>query len=103
MKQSELFTKTLREASKDEKSVSAQFLVRAGFVDKVSAGVYLFLPLGFRVLKKIEEIISQEIESIGGQRILMSVLIPKKNWQETGRWKTFEELYKLKGKTKCLT
>lgn len=99
MRQSELFSKTLRENPKDEKSISAQLLIRAGFINKLSAGVYVFLPLGFKVLKRIEDVISQEMESIGGQRILMSVLVPKKNWEQSGRWKTFEELYKLKGKS----
>ena len=98
MKQSQLFTKTLRQAPKDEKCLSARLLLRAGFVAKLSAGVYILLPLGLRVLQNIQKIISQEIENIGGQRLLMSVLIPKKNWQQTGRWKTFEELYKVKGK-----
>ena len=98
MRQSQLFTKTIREASKDEKSLNAQLLLRAGFIDKLSSGVYTFLPLGFRVLEKIEKIISQEIESINGQRILMPTLVSKKNWQQTGRWKAFEELYKVKGK-----
>ncbi|MCK4454047.1 prolyl-tRNA synthetase [Candidatus Parcubacteria bacterium] len=99
MKQSELFTKTLREAPKDERSISVQLLIRAGFVDKLAAGVYTFLPLGFRVLEKIQNIISQEIENIGGKRILMPVLVPKTNWQQTGRWKSFKELFKIKGKS----
>ncbi len=98
MKQSQLFTKTLRQAPKDEKCLSVRLLLRAGFVAKLSAGVYVLLPLGLRALQNIQKIISQEIENIGGQRLLMSVLIPKKNWQQTGRWKTFEELYKVKGK-----
>ena len=99
MRQSQLFTKTLREAPKDEKSISVQFLIRAGFIDKLSAGVYTFLPLGFRVLEKIEKIISEEIEEIDGKRILMPVLIPKENWHRTGRWKSFKELFKIKGKS----
>lgn len=99
MRQSQLFTKTLREAPKDEKSVNAKLLIRAGFIDKLSAGVYTLLPFGFLVLQKIQTIISEEIEAINGKRILMPVLIPKTNWQRTARWKTFEELYKVKGKT----
>ena len=98
MRQSEFFTKTIREAPKDEKSVNAKLLIRAGFIDKLSAGVYVFSPLGLRVLEKIENIISEEMENIGAQRLLMSVLVPKKNWQKTGRWETFGELYKVKGK-----
>ncbi|MEK7566452.1 MAG: hypothetical protein AAB494_02135 [Patescibacteria group bacterium] len=57
MRQSELFTKTRKEIPKDEDSINAQLLIRAGFVDKVMAGVYTFLPLGLRVFKKIENII----------------------------------------------
>ena len=57
MRQSQLFTKSKRETPKDEESISAQFLIRAGFVDKTMAGVYTFLPLGLRVFKKIENII----------------------------------------------
>ncbi len=98
MRQSELLTKTLRKSPKDEKSISAQLLIRAGFIDKLSSGVYTLLPFGFRVLRNIQDIIAQEIENIGGQRVLMPVLVPKKNWEQTGRWETFEELYKLKGK-----
>lgn len=99
MRQSKLFTKTVKQAPKDEKSVNAQFLIRAGFVDKLSAGVYVFLPTGLRVLEKIEKIICEEIQAIGGQRILMPALVPKKNWEQTNRWKIFEELYKVKGKS----
>jgi prolyl-tRNA synthetase len=57
MLQSKLFTKTKREAPKDEEAVNAQLLIRAGFIDKLMAGVYTFLPLGLRVLKKLENII----------------------------------------------
>ena len=99
MKQSRLFTKTLKYAPKDEKSVNARFLIRAGFVDKLSAGVYIFSFLGLRVLEKVEKIISEEIEAIGGQKILMPGLVPKENWEQTGRWKTFDDLYKVKGKS----
>ncbi|MCD6094887.1 prolyl-tRNA synthetase [bacterium] len=98
MLQSQLFTKTIREIPKDEESKSAQLLIRAGFIDKLSAGVYTFLPLGFRVFSNIEKIISEEIEKIGGQRLLMPTLIPKSYWQKTNRWKIFKELFKVKGK-----
>lgn len=95
MKQSQLFPKTLREDPKDEISANSKLLVRAGFVDKLMAGVYTFLPLGFRVLKKIENIIRQEMVSAGGQEILMSVLQPKENWQKTGRWDSLDSLFKF--------
>ena len=95
MRQSELFTKTKREAPKDEEAINAQLLIRAGFIDKLMAGVYTFLPLGLRVLKKIENIIREEMEAIGGQEILMPTLQPKANWIKTGRWKTYDSLFKF--------
>lgn len=78
-------------------SVSHDLLLRAGFVDQLMAGVYTFLPLGFRVLKKIEAIIREEMESIGGQELLMPVLQPKENWVKTGRWEALDILFKIKG------
>lgn len=98
MLQSELFTKTKREAPKDEEAINAQLLIRAGFVDKLMAGVYTFLPLGFLVLKKIENIIREEMVKIGGQEILMPALQPKANWQKTGRWETLDSLFQLKSR-----
>lgn len=98
MLQSQLFTKTSKEAPKDEESINASLLMRAGFIDKLMAGVYTFLPLGWRVLNKIENIVREEMNKINGQEIFMPVLHPKENWEKTGRWQTFETLYKLKNK-----
>lgn len=86
MRQSKLFGKTAYEIPKDEVSKNAQLLIRAGFVDKLMAGVYVYLPLGKRVLSKIENIIREEMNAIGGQEILMSALQKKEDWQKTGRW-----------------
>jgi prolyl-tRNA synthetase len=86
MKQSKLFGKTIYEVPKDEVSKNAQLLIRAGFVDKLMAGVYIYLPLGNRVLSKIENIIREEMDAIGGQEILMSALQKKEDWVKTGRW-----------------
>jgi prolyl-tRNA synthetase len=86
MRQSKLFTKTIKEAPKDEKSINAQLLIRGGFIHKVMAGVYDYLPLGLRVHRKIENIIREEMEAIGGQEIFMTVLQSKSLWQETNRW-----------------
>ena len=97
MKQSRLANKILREAPKDEQSPSAILLTRAGFIEKLAAGLYNFLPLGFKVLKKIEKIIREEMEKSGGQEILMAGLTPCENWQKTGRWENFDALFKLKG------
>lgn len=91
MKQSQLFTKTQKNAPKDEVSLNAQLLIRAGFVDKLMAGVYTLLPLGLRVYEKIENIIREEMNAIGGQEIYMPTLNPKENWEKTGRWKLLDE------------
>lgn len=99
MLQSQLFTKTRKEAPKDEEAINAKLLIRAGFVDKLMAGVYTFLPLGFLVLKKIENIVREEINKAGGMEILMPTLQPKENWQKTGRWDTMDDLYKVKDKS----
>ena len=86
MKQSQLFTKTTKDALKDEVSVNAQLLIRAGFINKEMAGVYAYLPLGLRVIEKIKKIIREEMDAIGGQEIIMSSLQPKEVWESTGRW-----------------
>jgi prolyl-tRNA synthetase len=98
MRQSQIFSKTLKEAPKDEKSINAKLLIRAGFVDKLMAGVYSYLPLGLRVLKKIENIIREEMNRIGGQEALFPALHPKENWQKTGRWQ-YPEMFKIKNRT----
>lgn len=97
MRQSQLFTKTIKNLPKDETSFNAQTLIRAGFINKVGAGIYTFLPLGLRVLNKINKIIREEIDAIGGQEILMPALTPKEVWQTTGRWDNFDALFRLKG------
>jgi prolyl-tRNA synthetase len=95
MLQSKLFTKTRKEAPADEVSRNAQLLIRAGFVHKEAAGIYSYLPLGFRVVKKIENIIREEMLKIDGQEILMPGMHPKENWEKTGRWDTMDDLYKV--------
>lgn len=100
MKQSKLFTKTTKEYPKDETSFNAQVLIKAGFIDKLSAGIYSFLPLGLRVHNKICNIIREEMDKIGGQEILMPALTPKELWQKTDRWKNFDVLFKVKGSDK---
>ncbi len=100
MLQSKLFYKTEKNKGAGAgEAASHELLLRAGFVDQLMAGVYTFLPLGFRVLKKIEGIIrkSMEAEPVNGQEILMPVLQPKENWQKTGRWDSLDILFKVKG------
>lgn len=86
MKQSQLFSKTRKEAPKDEVSKNAQLLIRAGFIHKEMAGVYTFLPLGLRVLNKINTIIREEMNAIGGQEVQMTALQSPEAWEKTGRW-----------------
>ena len=97
MKQSKLFTRTLKEEPRDETSFNAKVLMRAGFIDKLSAGIYTFLPLGLRVHKKIMDLVREEMEAIGGQEILMPALTPKEVWDVTGRWDNFDALFKVAG------
>jgi prolyl-tRNA synthetase len=86
MRQSQLFTKTRREAPKDEVSKNAQLLIRAGYVHKEMAGVYDFLPLGLRVLDNIKKIVREEMDALGGQELLMTALQRKELWEQTNRW-----------------
>lgn len=97
MLQSDLFPKTRKEAPKEAVSVNHKLLVRAGFIDQLMAGSWTLLPLGFRVVVKINQIIREEMNAIGGQEMLMPLLHPKNIWNETGRWDKAEGiLYKLK-------
>ncbi|MEA3398818.1 MAG: aminoacyl--tRNA ligase-related protein [Patescibacteria group bacterium] len=100
MRQSQLFTKITKEIPKDESSANARILIQSGFIDKVAAGVYTFLPMGLRVHSKICQIIREEMDAIGGQEILMPSLTPKDNWRITGRWDNFDALFKLAGNDK---
>ncbi len=97
MLQSQLFPKTRKEAPKEAESVNHKLLVRAGFVDQLMAGSWTLLPLGFRVLTKINNIVREEMNAVGGQELLMPLLHPKNIWNETGRWETAKEvMYQFK-------
>src|SRR3569623_1349906 len=91
MRQSFLITKTRKEAPKDEVSKNAQLLIRAGYIHKEMAGVYSFLPLGLRTLKKIETIIRDEMDKIG-REVLLPSLSSQDVWRETGRLDTVDSL-----------
>jgi prolyl-tRNA synthetase len=86
MRQSQLFTHTLKESPKDEVSLNAQLLIRGGYVYKELAGVYDYLPLGLRVLDKINNIIREEMDAIGGQEMLLTVLQNPELWKKSDRW-----------------
>lgn len=97
MRQSKLFSKTYKEDPKDETSINAKLLERGGFIYKNSAGVYSYLPLGWRVIEKISGIIREEMDVIGGQEMLMPALVEKKYWDASGRWDV-EIGFEVKGK-----
>lgn len=86
MRQSQLFTKTRREAPTDELAKNAALLIRAGYVYKEMAGVYAYLPLGIRVQEKIKQIVREEMNAIAGQELIMTTLQRKELWERTGRW-----------------
>jgi len=86
MKYSKLFGKTNKTAPQDADSPNARLLIQAGFIDQLAAGIYTFLPLGLRVLNKIKDITREEIEVLGSQEVYMPALIPKANWETSGRW-----------------
>jgi prolyl-tRNA synthetase len=95
MRQSKYFLKTSKTTSADDSSVNARLLEQGGFTQKVLAGVYTFLPLGLRVLSKIENIVREEMDKIGNE-MFMPVLHPKENWEKTGRWSALDVLFKVK-------
>ncbi|MFZ5365597.1 MAG: aminoacyl--tRNA ligase-related protein [Patescibacteria group bacterium] len=92
MRQTKYFLKTLREKPKGEASVNAEYLMRGGFVDKLMSGVYSYLPLGWRALNKIDDIVRQEMNDLGALEMLMPALHPKEIWAETGRWEEGREV-----------
>lgn len=97
MRQSKLFPKTKKSAPKDAESINHKYLVRGGFVDQLMAGSWTLLPLGWKVVSKINQIIREEMNAIGGQEMLMPLMHPKEIWNETGRWESAASvMYQLK-------
>ena len=96
---SRLLLRTLREAPADAEAVSHQLLVRAGYIRRLSSGIYTYLPLGWRVLQNVARIVREEMDAAGGQELLMPVLQPEEIWAQTGRLATMEDiLFRLRGK-----
>src|ERR1044072_5687055 len=95
---SHLFLPTLRDAPADAQAISHQLLVRAGYIRQLTAGVWTFMPLGWRVHRKVVQIIREEMNAIGGQEMLMAVLTPAELLQTSGRY-VIPELFKLKDRT----
>ena len=97
MKYSQVFPKTKREAPKGAEAVNHKLLVRGGFVDQLAAGSWTLLPLGWRVVSKITQIVREEMNAIGCQEMLMPLLHPREVWDQTGRWDSAREvMYQLK-------
>ncbi len=96
MRVSKLFTKTIREVPADADTISHQFLVRAGMINQLTAGVYSFLPLGWRVHQKIENIIRDESDKAGGQEVMLPIIHPVEIWQRSGRINTVDTLLRFK-------
>jgi len=92
MRQSQLFGQTSKQAPRLETSVNAELLQRAGFIAKLMAGVYTYLPLGLKVLDKIKDIIRREMNQLGAQELLMPALQPKELWKKTGRWQELADI-----------
>ncbi|MBI3115208.1 MAG: hypothetical protein HYZ09_01795 [Candidatus Kerfeldbacteria bacterium] len=92
MRASNLFAPSRKELPKDETSTNAQLLLRAGYVDKLMAGVYSLLPLGLTVQRHIERIIREEMNALGAQELLLPALHPKSLWDVTGRWATLADI-----------
>ncbi len=97
MKMSKLFVQTLREFPSDAEVISHKMLGRAGYIKKLAPGVYTYMPLMWRVLKKVEKIVREEMDKAGAQELLMPFVQPKELWEESGRWEVYgRELMRLK-------
>ena len=94
---SALFAKTLRDDPADAELASHRLLVRAGYVRRVAPGIFTWLPLGLEVLRRVEAVVREEMEAIGGQEVLFPALVPKEHYATTGRWDSYgKSLFRLK-------
>ena len=97
MKQSKLLIHTLREVPRDPDVVSQQLMMRSGMIQKQAAGIYSYLPLAWRSIRKFEQILREELAKDGCQELLMPAVQPAELWQESGRWSFYgKELLRLK-------
>ncbi|MEK7666010.1 MAG: aminoacyl--tRNA ligase-related protein [Patescibacteria group bacterium] len=97
MRYSKLFGKTNKNAPHEADSTNARFLIQGGFINQLAAGIFTYLPLGLRVLRKVQKIVRDEMDAVGGQEILMPALIPKQLFETTQRWDSIDVLFKLEG------
>lgn len=96
---STLFTKTSKTVLADAETANAKYLVQGGFVDQEMAGVYTWLPLGLRALRRVEQIVREEMDALGSNEIFMPSLQPKEYWETTSRWDSVDILFKLNSQT----
>lgn len=95
-----MFIPTMRETPSDAEAISHKLMLRAGYVRQLAAGLYMYLPLGWRVINRVSAILKEEMDAIGAQEISLPVLHPAEVWQETGRWDAIgEEMFRLKDRT----
>lgn len=96
MRTTNLYAPTLRQVPAEAEIKSHQLMLRAGMIRKAAGGVYTYLPLAWRTLRKIEEIVREEMDAIGGQEISMPIIQPSEMWRETGRWEVYgDEMFRL--------
>lgn len=97
MRVSQLLNPTLREVPAEAEVISHQLMLRAGYIRKAAAGIYTYLPLGWRVIRKIEQIVREEMDVKGGQELMLPIMQPAELWQETGRWDLYgPEMFRLR-------
>lgn len=97
MRYSEMFLPTVREVPSDAEIISHQLMIRAGMIRKLTSGIYTYLPLGYRVIRKLERIIRQEMDRAGAQEVFMPTVQPRELWEESGRWSLYgKELLRFK-------
>jgi prolyl-tRNA synthetase len=97
MRYSEMFLPTVREVPSDAEIISHQLMIRAGMIRKLTSGIYTYLPLGYRVIRKLERIIREEMDRAGAQELFMPTVQPRELWEESGRWSFYgKELLRFK-------
>ena len=97
MRYSEMFLPTVREVPSDAEIISHQLMIRAGLIRKLTSGIYSYLPLGYRVIRKLEQIIREEMNRAGAQEVHLPMVQPAEIWQESGRWTYYgKELLRLR-------
>ncbi|EQD29300.1 prolyl-tRNA synthetase, partial [mine drainage metagenome] len=97
MRASQLFIPTLKEAPAEAELISHQLMLRAGLIRRLGSGLYTWMPLGLRVLRRVEAVVREEMNRSGAQEVLMPAIIPAELWQETGRWDKFgPQMLKMK-------